>query len=117
MVQSDVPSLYMPTWGGKQNLNQECLYPHQDLNPGYLAYKTVVLITRFNAKTVVFQSYRLHKGRSGPNYPRIWTTAGKSCSIFNTERITTKSDSVTPSSLNTALNSSLLLLLLFLLSS
>jgi len=72
-VESEVPPQYMPNWGGEKNLNQEHLSPHQDFNPGYLEHKIVVLTTRFNAKTVVSQSYGLHEGKSGPNHPGIWT--------------------------------------------
>jgi hypothetical protein len=63
---------------GNNNQDQERLTPHEDLNPGYIEHKIVVLTTRFNAKTVVSQSYGLHEGRSGPNHPGIWTTGGNS---------------------------------------
>ena len=42
-VESEVPPQYMPNWGG----GQEHLSPYQDLNPGYLEHKTVVLIIIF----------------------------------------------------------------------
>jgi hypothetical protein len=73
-MESEIPPQSTPNWsggGGDNNQNQKRLSPHQDLNPGYIEHKIVVLTTRFNAKTVVSQSYELHEGRSGPNHPGI----------------------------------------------
>jgi hypothetical protein len=68
-VESEVPSQYMPNWG--EGGDQEHLSPHQDLNPGNLEHKTVVLTTIFNANTVVPQSHRPYEKRSGLNHPQF----------------------------------------------
>jgi hypothetical protein len=77
-TESEVPPQYMPNRSGGGQQNQEHLSPHQDLNPGYIEHKIVVLTTRFNAKTVVSQSYGLHEGSNVPNHPGNWTTGGNS---------------------------------------
>ena len=70
----------------KKNQNQEHLSPHQDLNPGYLEHKTVVLTTRFNANTVVPWSYGLQDGRNGPNHLGVRANKGKLHGIFKKKK-------------------------------
>jgi hypothetical protein len=78
-VESEVSSQYMPNWG--EGGDQEHLSPNQDLNPGNLEHKIVVLTTIFNANTVVPQSHGPCERRSGLNHPQFCNILKKKAKV------------------------------------